>query len=121
MIVGDLNARPGDTENPSYDGGPAIEQLLGHPAVQDSGSWTISAGGLAGREPGPPHFWERATTGFAEGARIDYVLPSTGLEVLGGGVMWPDPAEDPEGEARALKASDHRLVWIDLRPPTGSP
>ena len=46
--------------------------------------------------------------------RVDYVLPSTGLEVVAAGVFWP-----PEGtpEAAWLDASDHRPVWIDVTLP----
>ena len=46
--------------------------------------------------------------------RLDYVLPSIGLAVAGGGVFWP-PAASPD--AALAGASDHRLVWIDLRNP----
>jgi hypothetical protein len=59
----------------------------------------------------------RVTSNFtAEGhgcLRIDYVLPSRGLRVTGGGVFWPAPGEPG---AEAVEASDHRLVWIDVRP-----
>ncbi|MDP1562207.1 MAG: endonuclease/exonuclease/phosphatase family protein [Pirellulaceae bacterium] len=44
--------------------------------------------------------------------RVDYVLPSANLECCGSGVFWPTP-EQPEGEL--VLASDHRLVWIDVR------
>ena len=55
-----------------------------------------------------------ATAEFHSGIRVDYLLPSTDLEVTGGGVFWPAPEEDPEGHAWAEAASDHRLVWLDL-------
>lgn len=115
VIVGDLNARP--NENPTYEGRTAISQLLEHPRITDSGPWTISEGGRAGRTAGPPDYRERATTGFSGGSRIDYVLPSTNLTITAGGVVWPDPADDPEGAARVQEASDHRLVWVDLEIP----
>ena len=67
------------------------------------------------RTPGPPRFPERSTSVFGPGSRIDYVLPSTGLTMTDGGVFWPDPSEDPEGAAWAETASDHRLVWLELR------
>jgi endonuclease/exonuclease/phosphatase family metal-dependent hydrolase len=44
--------------------------------------------------------------------RVDYVLPSTDFDVVRSGVFWPPP-EHPE--AQWLKASDHRMVWVDLR------
>ena len=44
--------------------------------------------------------------------RVDYVLPSAGIQVLGSGVFWPAPGQD--GREDALAASRHRLVWVDL-------
>jgi hypothetical protein len=111
IVFGDLNAsRRGE------DGGPdhPIHTLLDHPRVQDTGDLAISEGGLAGREPGPPEYFERSTTGRATGLRIDYVLPSTDLRVEGGGVHFPWAEVDSAGAERAYAASDHRLVWIDL-------
>lgn len=105
VIAGDLNAFPGD-EVVVYDGVAAIEQLLRHPRVQDPGPVS----------PGAPAEVPAATTAFrGRGARIDYLLPSVGLEVLDGGVHWPAASEDPAGAERVELASDHRLVWIDLR------
>ena len=57
---------------------------------------------------------ERSTSVFGQGARIDYILPSKNLEIAGG-VFWPSPDEDPEGASWADDASDHRLVWLDIR------
>ena len=113
VVLGDLNARP-DEERSVYDGKPAIAQLLEHPKIRDTGPVAISRGALQGRPAGPPAHPERATAEFRGGIRIDYVLPSRDLEVLGGGVFWPAREEDPEGHAWAEAASDHRLVWIDL-------
>jgi endonuclease/exonuclease/phosphatase family metal-dependent hydrolase len=101
VIAGDLNARPGDTAV-VYEGVAAVDQLLRHPRIQDP---------LATAGP---------TAVFFGGIRIDYVLPSRGLEVLGGGVFWPAPDSDPEGAALADSASDHRMVWLDLAWPSGS-
>jgi hypothetical protein len=42
--------------------------------------------------------------------RIDYVLPSANLKVIGCGVFWP--ALNQPGRAW-IDASDHRLVWVD--------
>lgn len=127
VIAGDLNARPARPSDlrakpswtlPSiYDGKAAIAQLLEHPSVQDSGSWLTSGRSLGALRPGAPDFPERASASFGDGARIDYLLPSAGLQILGGGVYWPNETEDPEGAAWAEEASDHRLVWIDLVDP----
>lgn len=95
VIAGDLNARPGDT-TVAYGGVAAADQLLQSPRIRDP---------LATAGP---------TAIFFGGIRIDYVLPSRGLEVLEGGVFWPAPDADPEGAALADSASDHRLVWLDI-------
>ncbi len=106
MILGDLNARP-DDEDSRYDGRSAISQLLQHPRIRDTGDVAISTGA--------PADVPAATTAFrGRGARIDYVLPGVELEVLDGGVFWPAAATDPEGNALAEEASDHRLVWLDV-------
>ena len=49
--------------------------------------------------------------------RVDYVLPSNDLETLGGGVFWPTPDAPLMGVGLATveRASDHRLVWVDVR------
>jgi hypothetical protein len=106
VILGDLNARPDELDS-NYDGMPPIAQLLGHPRVTDTARWAISAGAPADAP--------EATTEFGgRGARIDYVLPSSELVVLDGGVYWPDAQLDGEGNDLAKRASDHRLVWMDL-------
>ena len=46
--------------------------------------------------------------------RVDYVLPSVGLDVAAAGVFWP--VEGAPGAA-LIDASDHRLVWIDVTLP----
>ena len=43
--------------------------------------------------------------------RIDYALPSKHFKVVSSGVHWPSPGE-PGSDA--VKASDHRLVWVDV-------
>jgi hypothetical protein len=44
--------------------------------------------------------------------RVDYVLPSEDLSVVASGIFWPS---DDDPRARWAKASDHRLVWIEVR------
>jgi len=97
VIVGDLNADP--DEGDSFDN--AIDQLLSHPRI-DSGFVPTDAAGLSD---------DTATFGL----RADYVLPSAGLGVGGGGVFAPAFIE-PGGVAAAF-ASDHRLVYLDVAVP----
>lgn len=110
VVMGDLNADPLRSDPPTRD---AIERLLVMPGVTDPAP---TGPGSAGREtPGPPRHLERRTSGFG---RLDYVLPCARLHVAGAGVFWPatgDPlralVEEPS------PASDHHLVWVDVRVP----
>ncbi|HEY4555051.1 MAG TPA: endonuclease/exonuclease/phosphatase family protein, partial [Lysobacter sp.] len=113
VIAGDYNADPSDG-----DGMPgAIAQLLEHPRVNAT-VVPRSAGaperatlrGIARRGDVAAHtgdFGPKAGT-----LRLDYVLSSRGLEVVGSGVFWP-VASAPE--AAIAGASDHHLVWIDMK------
>ncbi len=99
VILGDLNNDPvnGDGRR------EAVKVLLAHDRVQD---------------PAPSGAAGTATADF-EGVgllRVDYVLPSEDLQVQSAGVLWPDEG-DPMREV-VRSASDHRLVWIDIRMPT---
>jgi endonuclease/exonuclease/phosphatase family metal-dependent hydrolase len=120
VIVGDLNADPVDGD--SFEA--AVNQLLKHPGV-DSSFTPVSVGGKLATEQkknakaigrgNPAH--DTSNFGDFQNLRIDYALPSKGLTIVDGGVFWPAPNE-PGSEA--LSATDHRCVWIDVRP-TGAP
>lgn len=85
----------------------AIRELLADPRVQDPAPrW----------QSDDPAEGDTTVDWPAEGPgrmRVDYVLPSAGIRVVGAGVYWPQPP-DPMGEAVA-RASRHRPVWVDLR------
>ena len=96
-----------------------MRQLLDHPRAQDSGPFCQSRGAAQHAEiTGPPRYLERST-GFWEKwdwlMRVDYLLPSSDLKIVEGGVFWPTSQEDPAGANLAEEASDHHLVWLDLR------
>jgi len=114
IILGDLNASPtGDT---LWTGELAIDQLLKHPRIIDSANLLRSEGALNDRSEGAPLYIENWTTGRGKwGMRIDHILPSTNLKPLGGSVYWPATKIDSAGAARVQKASDHRLIWMDIR------
>ncbi len=115
VIAGDLNADPFDGD--SVPG--AIAQLLGHPRVgtppapASAGAPLAAAsqGGANRTQRGPP---EHDTADFDDtppgpgNLRVDYVLPSRTLAICASGVHWP-PADET-----VARASDHRLVWVDL-------
>jgi hypothetical protein len=126
VVLGDLNldAQDGDGRR------EAIRRLLGHPRLQDprpasdGGSAAAAAqGGANAGQEGDPALdtadWQDEGRGAPGNLRVDFVLPSRGLEIVGAGVFWP-AADDPlarlvaeRGDERA--SSDHRLVWVDVR------
>lgn len=119
VIAGDLNADP-------HDGGShsnAVSQLLDTARVNASVR-PRSEGGTEAAElqqgANEDHSGNPAhdTSDFADepapgNLRVDYVLPSRGLPVRDSGVFWPT-TDDPRSETAAT-ASDHRLVWTDVR------
>jgi hypothetical protein len=116
VVLGDLNADPHDGAG-LPDG---IRALLRHPRLRDPRP--ASPGGAAAADPehaGPP---ELDTADWRDGnpgnLRVDYVLPSAGVEVADAGVFWPAPGAPMAAAAAA--ASDHRLVWVDLVVPPAS-
>ncbi|MBD3945097.1 endonuclease/exonuclease/phosphatase family protein [Nocardioides ganghwensis] len=122
VIAGDQNADPFDGD--SYD--DAILQLLDHPRVQDPHPTSAGAVEAAVRDGGAnlTHTGPAAedTADFADGApgnlRADYVLPSERLAVRDAGVYWltsSDPLFTRLVGTFPFPASDHRLVWVDVR------
>ncbi len=93
-VAGTLNVDP-DAGEGHRD---VLRALLDHPALQDVSP--DSARGL------PTADWRDPEPGDL---RVDYVLPAAGVGVLDAAVMWGSP-DGPEAVA-----SDHRLVWVDLR------
>ncbi|ASU83452.1 endonuclease/exonuclease/phosphatase family protein [Nocardiopsis gilva YIM 90087] len=118
VVVGDLNADPNDSAGP--EGG--ITDLLGAPLVNDRVA-PASAGAVEAAElqggANDDHTGDPAldTADFNDKApgnlRVDYVLPSRGLPVRDTAVYWPT-TDDPMSRVTGA-ASDHRLVWLDIR------
>ncbi|NLC61282.1 MAG: endonuclease/exonuclease/phosphatase family protein [Gammaproteobacteria bacterium] len=118
VIAGDLNNDPHDGDGVSEAIAGLLEhpRLLRHPAPRSPGAVhaALDAGGANLAHAGP-HAHDTSDFGPQSGnLRVDYVLPSTGFEYLGGRVYWPAP-DDPS--APIVEGSDHRLVWADLRIP----
>ena len=119
IIVGDMNADPSDGD--SHD--RAIEQLLTHalinsqliPTSRGASEKSARDQGANLQHEGPA---EQDTSDFGDAnvgnLRLDYALTSTSLEPSKTGVFWPDSAAP--GHA-LVEASDHRLVWVDVRLP----
>jgi hypothetical protein len=109
VLLGDLNADRvrGDTVN----GQRPIELVLNHPRVADP--QPTSPGAVEASYPEP--FAAGKPFRTSDFGRLDYVLPSRDLQVTVSGVFWPTKSEP--GRNAATKASDHRLVWIDVKLP----
>ncbi|MEM7237572.1 MAG: endonuclease/exonuclease/phosphatase family protein [Pseudomonadota bacterium] len=123
IVAGDLNADPEDGEGHK----DAISALLSHPELQDPAPESPGATDAARQGGG-----NRTQTGVAArdtadwkdkngpgNLRVDYLLPTRRLSVLGSGVFWPtddDPLARLVRSGRRLASSDHRLVWLDLAP-----
>ncbi len=115
VIVGDLNADPNDGDST----GNPIQQLLRSPRI-DQRSAPRSRGARRAAEHGGanklhrgPHACDTASFPAKNvgNLRVDYVLPSKSLKTLDSAVYWPT---DDLPQADLLKASDHRLVWVDV-------
>ncbi len=125
VIAGDQNADPFDGD--SFD--DAILQLLDHPRVRDPHPSSAGAVEAAARDAAAnlAHSGPAAqdTADFADALpngpgnlRADYVLPDRSTKVRDAGVFWPE-SDDPLFRLVGtfpFPASDHRLVWVDVRP-----
>ena len=128
VIMGDQNADPVDGD--SFDN--AIHQLLQNPNIntnfiptsEGGPQQAILQGGANLTQRGNPAF---DTADFADTApgnlRVDYVLPSTDLQIENSGVFWSlntDPTFPLVGTFNpnlpgGFPSSDHRQVWVDLQ------
>ena len=120
VVAGDLNADPYDGD--SYQ--QAARILINHPLIQatpvpqSNGAMEASKRGVNIRHAGPA---SQDTADFDDNRtgnlRIDYVLPSRTLQLERSGVFWP---KSDESGADIVRATDHRLVWIDVRFPNAN-
>ena len=123
VILGDANLDPLDGDGRSI----AMQQLLAHPKVQDTAPKSQGAasaatlqGGANLQHKGDPAL-DTADWRDEDGPgnmRVDYVLPSSDLQVTGSGVFWPKPKDADAGllSVGDAIASRHHLVWIDVIP-----
>ncbi|WP_240453721.1 endonuclease/exonuclease/phosphatase family protein [Chachezhania antarctica] len=108
VLAGDANQDPEEGEGRKE----AIRSLLADPRFRDPKPASAGAThGMPGAEdPDETVIWDQVGR-----LRVDYVLPSSDLQVTDAGVYWPPPGDD--GHEAAVTASRHRLVWVDLRIP----
>jgi endonuclease/exonuclease/phosphatase family metal-dependent hydrolase len=113
VIMGDMNADP--VAGDSYK--QAALLLCEHPLI----NLDASTGKLVPQSLGSIELHKKRPNGSRPesktadfGLRIDYVLPSADLKVLGTGVFWPPSTSDLSHLTERDKGSDHRLVWADI-------
>ena len=116
VIVGDQNADEFDGD--SYEG--AAKQLTHHPLINNEIVPTSSGGTYYAEKQGKANLEQkgdpaRDTGDFSDSKvgnlRLDYCLPSKSLKARKAGVFWPKPDEPGAG---LVKATDHRMVWLDI-------
>jgi hypothetical protein len=110
VLTGDANLDPMDG-----DGLPeALSALLMHPMLQDPAPRGTAQRRDAGHA-GDPALDTALFDPPLGGLRLDYILPSSGLQITASGVLWP-PEGDPLA-ATLTAASRHRPVWVDVTLP----
>jgi endonuclease/exonuclease/phosphatase family metal-dependent hydrolase len=120
VIAGDLNADPRD----GASSGGAIAQLLEHPRIRatpiprSDGARAAATSIADAAQRGDPAHDTGAFGPPVGNLRIDYVLPSRDLEIQAAHVFWPLPSEPDHA---LIDATDHRMVYLDLRLPARMP
>ena len=121
VILGDLNADPNDGD----DRGLAIRQLLESPQINGTKTPRADGGSEAAEKQGNKNLSHRGdphedTSDFNDrgpgNLRVDYVLPSNTLQLVEADVFWPSTQQIEAIDPKWMEASDHRLVWIDVKP-----
>ena len=115
VIAGDLNADPIDG-----DGVPGtMRQLLEHPRVLNYNTPISEGAVISAKTVGQANLNHRGNAADDTGdfgpkvgnMRLDYVLPSAGMEVKASGVFWLKPGD---AGYQWMDASDHHMVWVDV-------
>jgi endonuclease/exonuclease/phosphatase family metal-dependent hydrolase len=115
VIAGDHNADPVDGDSTGNPMAALLDspRVLHVPAPRSEGAVLAAArvgGGNLAQHGDPAE--DTGDFGPKVGnLRLDYVLPSTGLRVVGSGVFWPAPGDTG---ADWIGVSDHHMVWLDL-------
>ena len=115
VIAGDLNADPTDG-----DGVPGtMRQLLQHARVLKYNTPSSEGAVISAKTVGQTNLNHQGNAADDTGdfgpkvgnLRLDYVLPSAGMEVKASGVFWLKPGD---AGYQWMDASDHHMVWVDV-------
>lgn len=115
VIAGDQNADPKDGDSTDNPARLLLQhsRLLTQPAPRSAGAISAAENTSAVHQLRGDPAEHTGTFGPRTGnLRVDYVLPSQGFDVVGSGVFWP-LTDEVGGDW--IGASDHRMVWLDLR------
>jgi endonuclease/exonuclease/phosphatase family metal-dependent hydrolase len=116
VIAGDMNADENDGDSSMN----AAKQLTEHPLINHSLTPRSEGGAFYAKEQGQANVDHVGDPAFDTGdfsdfnvgnLHLDYCLPSKTLKIKNSGVFWPKP--DQPG-ADLVKATDHRMVWVDI-------
>ena len=124
VILGDLNSDPNDGGSRPE----AIKAILSHERVAQFAAPTSKGAVQTAKSQGGANDSHRGNAAEDTGdfndrsvgnLRIDYALPSRNMQVLATGVVWPELSEVAPELREALKkslyATDHHMVWVDVR------
>lgn len=109
VLLGDGNLDPMDGDGRRE----GMAALLSHPALEDPEP-RGSHGRVEPAQTGDPSL-DTVLYDDIGGLRLDLVLPSADLRVLGAGVLWPEPGDALMPDLAA--ASHHFPVWVDIALP----
>lgn len=108
IIAGSATLDPYDSDGRNW----VIQDLTNDPRVQDPKPESLGAAGAEDQGHRGANALDTVDWEGVGRLRADYVLPSADLAVVASGTFWPAPGE--EGHDVALRASRHRLVWVDV-------
>jgi len=114
ILFGDQNADPFDGDSYNF----AANQLLNHPRVNSrvaNGNLIPASNGGSENNENTGDIGDPSNDTSFFGLRVDYVLPSDDLNVIASGVYWPASNEPGHEVIQDGSASDHLLVWVDIR------
>jgi endonuclease/exonuclease/phosphatase family metal-dependent hydrolase len=124
VVLGDLNCDPNDGDSKNT----AINALINHPQMAKTSAPRSPGGKQASEKQGEANARHKSdpaedTADFSDKSvgnlRADYALPSKHFNVISSGIVWPkleDVSPDKvEVVKKLLDATDHHLVWVDIR------
>jgi hypothetical protein len=108
IIAGSATLDPYDSEGRHR----SIRDLLADPRLQDPAPVSTGAAQTPDQGHVGPNAQDTVDWDGVGRLRVDYVLPASTVQATDAGVFGPE--EGTPGHEAALRASRHRLVWVDI-------